>query len=598
MRSRLTARRAAAALAFAGLVAVVGLGTAAPGRAAAPIEDLPGECPPVMPLADVARGMTGTGLSVTQGRDPETFDVEVLGVLADAVAPGRDMIVVNLSGPVIDEAGGLWFGASGSPVYLSDGADQKLVGAIAFGLAGGGSTLAGVTPAEDMVELLDLSAGSLSAQARTAVRLPRSLALRAAARTGLSVVQVSSLTRLKTPFAMSGLNDRALRRVQQAIDRQNLPLIPYVGASASADDGGGPADLGAGDSFAAAASLGDITSAGIGTTTFICDGQAVAFGHPFDFGGATTLAARAADTITIVRDPVWGSYKLANVAENAGVVTQDRLAGIAALLGDGPSTTPVTSAVTDLDTGRTRNGESQGVLPEFTPFLSFLHLLSNIDVTIDRIGPGTADAAFQITGTRDGGAPWSFSRTNRYASSFDISWDSVFELATAAELLQGFEDEDIKITGVEVSRMDVQREFKTYRLRNVLVWKRGKYVSQPFVRARPGRIIHLRAVLAPAANVDLAIRVPLNLTRDGFIEVRGGFSSFPEIPCFFEEEECTEDTALTFDGLLQALGSQPRNDVVQARLRVGDLGRVRARHGKRVDSVVSGMRILEFQLIR
>jgi hypothetical protein len=598
MRSRLTARRAAVALAFAGLLALAGLGTAAPGRAAAPIEDLPGECPEVMPIADVARGMIGTGLSVTQGRDPVTFDVEVLGVLTDGIAPGRDMIVVNLSGPVIDAAGGLWFGASGSPVYLPDGAEQKLVGAVAYGLAAGGSTLAGLTPAEDMVEVLGAGGAAASLRASGAVRLPRSLALRAADRTGLSVVQVSSLTRLKTPFAMSGLNDRALRRVQQAIERQNLPLIPYVGASASADGDGGPADLGAGDSFAAAASLGDVTAAGIGTTTFVCDGQAVAFGHPFDFGGETTLAARAADTITIVPDPIFGSYKLANVAENAGVVTQDRLAGIGAVLGDGPSTTPVTSVVTDLDTGRSRNGESHGVLPEFTPFLSFLHLLSNIDVTIDRIGPGTADAAFEITGTRDGGATWSFARTNRYASSFDVSFDSVLELASAAEVLQAFEDENIEITGVEVSRMDVQRDFTTYRLRKVLVWKRGEYVSQPFVRARPGRRIKLRAVLAPATNVDLAFRVPATLRRSGFIEVRGGLSSFPEIPCFFAEEECGEDTALTFDGLLRALGSQPRNDMVQARLLVGNFGRVRATGARRVDSVVSGTRILEFQLVR
>jgi hypothetical protein len=111
-------------------------------------------------------------------------------------------------------------------------------------------------------------------------------------------------------------------------------------------------------------------------------------------------------------------------------------------------------------------------------------------------------------------------------------------------------------------------------------------------------VIKLRAVLAPAANVDLALRVPLSLRRGGFIEVRGGFSSFPEIPCFFEEEECGEDTALTFDGLLNALGSQPRNDLVQARLRVGDFGRVRAQHGKRVDSVVRGTRMIEFGLIR
>ena len=69
---------------------------------------------------------------------------EVLGILRDGVGPGRDIIIVEPAGPVVTQAGGLWAGASGSPVFFRDrGRDDRLAGAIAYGLAGGASTLAG-----------------------------------------------------------------------------------------------------------------------------------------------------------------------------------------------------------------------------------------------------------------------------------------------------------------------------------------------------------------------------------------------------------------------------------------------------------------------
>jgi hypothetical protein len=602
MSQKLTTRRLAVAGILAAAVAgVAGLGAVPAGKAAVPIEDLPGECPPVMALADVARGMTGTGLSVVQGTEPETFDVEVLGVLTDAVGPGRDIIIVNLSGPVIDNAGGLWFGASGSPVYVEQDGEQKLVGAVAYGLAGGQSSLAGLTPAEDMVALFDPSGGGDLAPEGQTLRVPRALAARMAAKAGLSVTEVGGLIRLKTPLSISGLNDRGLRRVETAIKRQSLPLFAYAGASASAEDAGVTTELGAGDSFAAALSLGDVTAAAIGTTTVVCYDQAVAFGHPFFFNGDTTMAARAADTITIVKDPIFGSYKLANVAGNAGTLTGDHLAGIVADLGDGPSSTPVTSVVTDLDTDNSRAGESDVVLPEYVPFLSYIHLLSNIDVTIDRIGPGNSELAYTMTGTRPDGSTWELDRTNHYASRYDISFDSVWELAMAGEILQSFEG--VHITSIDVSQADVEKAFEQYSLSKLLVWNGRAYVKRDFISARRGETILLRAVLTPAhrpgtQTVDLALTVPTWVRQSGYIEVRGGGSTSPEIPCFFEDEECGADgEGDPFARVLRALQNQPRNDMLQARLLLGERQSVRAKDQQQLDAVVRGTRFIGFELI-
>lgn len=576
-----------------------------PGTAAAtPPIDLQAECPTVVLLADVTTGMRGTALSVTSGRNPVTFNVEVLGTLRDAVGPGRHIIVVNLSGPAVDAAGGLWFGASGSPVFFRDAVTgkQELAGAIAYGLAGGGSTLAGLTPAEDMAALLASSEEGLDA---AQIAVPRGLATRMAEASGLSIAQLGSLARLKTPLSASGLTERGLRRMQEAIDRQSLPFFAYMGSSASENPPNPTGKLRAGDSFAAALSVGDVTVAGVGTTTFVCEGRVVAFGHPMNWTGDTTLGARAADTITIVADPIFGSYKLANIAESVGTVTQDRLAGIAGEIGVGPATSPVTSTVTDLDSGRTRTGSSEAIMPEFLPFLAFSHLFQSVDVTIDRIGPGSAAIDYTIRGTRDGGATWELSRATRVASTFDISFDTVAEPAFTAELLQAFDGEEIAITSIDVPRLDVKKAVEQYRIRNVLVWNGKRYVAAEFVRAKRGKLIRLRVVVKPSfrpstQNVDLTLRVPANANRSGYIVVSGGGSAGPELPCFFnEEEECEEPTeGLTFDQILAAFRNQPAADAVVARLRLGEAETVRGQTTRRLDAVVGGRKLIGFLLVR
>lgn len=603
---KLVARKTAAVVALAAALAGVGgLQSAPEAKAAVAAADCNIS---VIDIGEVSRGMTGTALSVTQGTEPETFSVEVLGVLRDAVAPGRHLIVVNVSGGIWDQTG-TWAGASGSPVYLNDPVtgEPKLAGAVAYGLAGGASTLAGVTPAGDMVDLLDPGPAGAQSLTDQRVAVPRTLATRMAAEADVSLAQVETgLSRLKTPLAVSGLNARGFARLRQAMNRQDLPFIPYAGSSASAAPSQATVELEPGDSFAAALSLGDITAAGIGTTTLVCFDQAVAFGHPFNFTGETTMAARAADAITIVQDPIFGSYKLANVGDNAGTVTQDRFAGIMAELGPGPNLIPVTSTVTDLDRSRSRSGESDVAFADFLPFLTFLHLFTNIDTTIDRIGPGSAELAYTIRGTREGGRTWALTRSTRFVSEFDISFESLFELELTLDLINSFEAEDIGITSVAVPKLDVEKAIELYQLKRVLVWNGRAYVSPNVVRRRPGGLIRLRVELTArhqpgVQTVDISLRVPATARRSGFIQVFGGGDLFgPEIPCFFDEfEECGEEpTQQTFDGLLASLRNQPRGDALVARLRLGPSSAIRAQASKRQDAVVRGSRSIEFELIR
>src|SRR5262245_23700651 len=98
---------------------------------------------------DLRPGMKGYGRSVFKGDTIERFDAEVLGVMKN-VNPGRDMILMRLSGCNLEKSGVI-AGMSGSPIYI----DEKLVGAVAYAWAFGTEPIAGVTPFAQMAEFVE-----------------------------------------------------------------------------------------------------------------------------------------------------------------------------------------------------------------------------------------------------------------------------------------------------------------------------------------------------------------------------------------------------------------------------------------------------------
>jgi SpoIVB peptidase S55 len=106
------------------------------GAAPAPPQ-VPDPCPPAFPVAELTPGMVGSGLTVERGTVADPFTATVLGVVDEAIAPGVDLIVVEVDSPAIQRAGGVWLGMSGSPVYAEDG---RLIGAVAYLLAEGART--------------------------------------------------------------------------------------------------------------------------------------------------------------------------------------------------------------------------------------------------------------------------------------------------------------------------------------------------------------------------------------------------------------------------------------------------------------------------
>ena len=110
--------------------------------------------PPIFPLSDVRPGLKGVGRTIFEGDKIDEFQVEILGVLKNALAPQRDLILARLSGGPLATTGVI-SGMSGSPVYV----DGKLVGAVsrAFPLSKG--AIAGITPIEEMLTVVPSPAG-------------------------------------------------------------------------------------------------------------------------------------------------------------------------------------------------------------------------------------------------------------------------------------------------------------------------------------------------------------------------------------------------------------------------------------------------------
>ena len=102
-----------------------------------------------MPVSEVKEGMHGYAKTVIHGTKIDTFDVDVMGVMKKQGNTGGDLILVKVSGPVIDESNGIAQGMSGSPVYING----KLLGAVAYGFSNSGGRIGMVTPISDMLGL-------------------------------------------------------------------------------------------------------------------------------------------------------------------------------------------------------------------------------------------------------------------------------------------------------------------------------------------------------------------------------------------------------------------------------------------------------------
>jgi hypothetical protein len=515
-------------LALASLTAAMGLclGAAsivsAPAQSAEPAGDCAARVPVRVVKGDAVTGLTVTG--VDSGTRPESFTGEVLGILDDGIAPDLDMVIMRLSSPEIDRVGGIWSGMSGSPVY---GPDGELIGAVAYGLSFGPSPVAGVTPFVDM-------ASYLGSAPPTRVDVGARVARVIAQNSDVTAAQAErGFAQLPMPMGVSGVSQRRLEQAtQQAATHKWLPEATYrMGAAAAPGNAAaGPETIVAGGNLVASVSYGDVTQAGVGTATSVCNGKVVGFGHPMTFLGKTTLTLHPADAIHVQDDRVFGPYKVANVGLPAGWITDDRLAGVTGSFGALPPSAGITSSVSY--GGRSRTGTSHVSVPVAAASTTFFQFLQNHDRVLDARAAGSEVLSWTIRGKEKGVGPFSLSVVDRYASDFEIVFDPAFDVANFVFDLS-------TITGVTLDSVEmdsvVRDDSSTWEMKRVEQRRAGQWRAvnrrNPAV-ARAGQELRLRAVLVSGADTTTA-PLPLTIPRKAARQtaqliVMGGTSVFSE----------------------------------------------------------------------
>jgi hypothetical protein len=547
-------------------------------------------CVDAVPVDEITGGMTGHGLTVERGTTPSPFDAEVLGVLQDGIAPGVDLIIADLESPAIAETG-VWAGMSGSPVYAEDG---RLIGAVAYRLSLSASSIAGLTPAEKMLDLYAYPGATAGLVMADEVSLPAEMQQKVVAESDATLTQANEgFSQLDLPLAVSTLRparfDKLMRRLGP-----DLNVMP-VQANRAAQGAAPASDIVPGSNFVAALSYGDVTVAGVGTATDVCDGTALAFGHPMVFDGRTSLSAHTADVIHVQPDMLGGPYKLANIGGVVGTVDQDRLAGLRAPLGDGPEPTVVQSRIASTTLDRERAASTWVNRDKHVPDIAPFHTLANLDILLDKIGEGRVRLTWTAEGTRSNGSSWTITRSNRFADQFDVSFWSIIEMLDWLYVIHTNRFTEVEFDNISVTG-SVSETFQRLRLGDVRVAVNGgsfrRIGAIDRLRVRPGDTIKVRAPLikyreeVPFRTVNLQIVVPQSLAgRSVQLGVFGGETLFGEVDVF---------GGTSFDDILARMRRAESGNEVIARLQVsGDRGpRVFKKAEEALVNVVQGRRTL------
>jgi hypothetical protein len=285
--------------------------------------------PAIFPLSDVKPGLKGVAYTIFDGDQIEKIDLEVIGVLHNAVGPKLDVILVRLLGDKVQQTG-VVAGMSGSPVYF----DGKLAGALSLKLGNfTKEAIGGVTPIADMLEIEQAPAAQpapASAAISPRLAVPEEFAVRTAAGSGEFLVPI------ETPLVTSGLYPETLSRFGKEFAAWGMTAMAGGSAAPSPDD----AKLQPGDMVGIDLIEGDLSISSGCSVTMVVGDRILACGHPiFGFGAVQMPLSRAHVIMTLASAA--SSTKIISTGGTIGTLTQDRQTAVMGTLGAGPAMIPL-----------------------------------------------------------------------------------------------------------------------------------------------------------------------------------------------------------------------------------------------------------------
>lgn len=392
------------------------------------------QTPAFFPVDDVRPGMVGVGRTVFAGDQIEEFQVHILGVLRNIVAPQRDLILARLEGGPLAKTGVIQ-GMSGSPVYVNG----RLLGAVSYALGSfPKEPIAGITPIAEMTGATGQLVAPRGSVADMTVTWPATPAAvfgaleRMATRTLSPLGGLAGGVRVQGPanlldfapalrpigaaMVMNGFDPAIDQQVRRALNIRAADQSPGTSSTARATS-----PLRPGDPVGMALVRGDLEMGATGTVTYVDGSKVYAFGHPFLNLGPTQMTMTQARVFTVLAS-LDSSMKIATLGPAVGTVTQDRATAVAGLLGAEP---PQVAVSVTLRSTRAEDRKLQfKVLHDqtLTPLFSFVAVLNALAAFERQSGPLSINVSGEV----------SFGQAGRVAIDDVFSGDGAAAQAAAA----------------------------------------------------------------------------------------------------------------------------------------------------------------------
>lgn len=337
----------------------------------------------IMKIDDLKPGMKGYGKTVFSGDKIETFGVEILGILKNYEAKS-DMILVRLTGNVVEKAG-IISGMSGSPIYI----DDKIIGALSYAWAFSKEPIAGVTPIDEMLKVLedDLTLDEENQSNVSFAAKSNLIKTNSTIKTNPTV----KLTPIQTPLMVSGFDSRVFSIMGSEFDMLGMSPIQSGGSVETEPEGDD--QLLPGSAVAAQLIRGDLNASAIGTVTYRKGSRILAFGHPFLQMGKINLPMAGA-YVHATLSSISLSAKMASPTREIGRISQDRKAAIAGIIGEFSKMIPCRAKISG-----TRNAEYNFEVVSnkmFAPNLMQMAFLSSILASENNAGEKVVELGLSI----------------------------------------------------------------------------------------------------------------------------------------------------------------------------------------------------------
>lgn len=547
----------------------------------------------ILRLKDIKVGMKGHGKTVVIGRKIETFEVEVLGILANnkvnenLLINGKS-ILVKVSGDVIKRAGGIAAGMSGSPVYI----DGKLLGGISSGWIMTDHTVGLVTPIEEMLEIwsypelasaksedklqrwvLDTPVKIGGRQINTIIEMP-------AANVAASMVCAPDEAVFKYASAevfVDGLSGKAADHLKSQLGRKNITLVQKSPGDLRDIAFGSDKQSNASNSFEPGSAIGiqlargDVNMTTLGTLTHRSDRRILALAHPFLKKGNVSFLMTGAyihHSFASVQMP----FKIGIPTEMIGIITQDREKGLSGELGRFPEMIPVQIDVLDRNLQVTRNINFQ-IVRDPSVFVMVLEstLIQALEGVIDRSGPGTALMGISIDCANQQGEKYNFRRENLFYSRADIIQTLITELTNLMDMVTESDIEEVMPTRL-LLKIEVEKKRRTLSIEKVEV--KNASVSS-------GGVLDVEVTMHPFREKKFVrkVKIPIphdigkeNLTlsvyglntrvEDTDVAVSDTRDTKPR------DSKSDEPVPADFDGVIRSWASAPKNSDILFQLSV------------------------------